>query len=71
MSSVIQQQLTEIVRNTEQVRTAEGMGRLIRIPTGDWMALVFFNSGSTCSLRDRNRQKVKRTSEAQTADGYP
>jgi TolB-like protein/class 3 adenylate cyclase/Tfp pilus assembly protein PilF len=40
----IQQQLTEIVRNTEQVRAAEAAGRMIRIPTGDGMALVFFNS---------------------------
>src|SRR5437867_11508560 len=40
----LQQQLTQIVRNTEQVRNAEAAGRLIRIPTGDGMALVFFNS---------------------------
>ena len=40
----LQQQLTQIVRNTEQARTAEAVGRLIRIPTGDGMALVFFNS---------------------------
>ena len=39
-----QQQLTQIVRNTEQVRAAEAVGRVIRIPTGDGMALVFFNS---------------------------
>jgi adenylate cyclase len=40
----LQQQLTEIVRNTQQVRAAEAASRLIRIPTGDGMALVFFNS---------------------------
>src|SRR6266513_3155012 len=40
----IQQQLTQIVRNTEQVRTAEAVGKLIRLPAGDGMALVFFNS---------------------------
>src|SRR5947199_6173654 len=43
----LQQQLTQIVRNTEQVRAAESAGKLIRIPTGDGMALVFFNSPET------------------------
>src|SRR6266487_1325274 len=38
------QHLTEIVLNTEQVRAAEKAGKLIRIPAGDGMALVFFNS---------------------------
>ncbi len=33
--------LNEIVRNTEQVRTAEAAGKIIIIPTGDGMALVF------------------------------
>src|SRR5256886_41103 len=36
--------LTEIVRNTEQVRAAETVDKLIRLPAGDGMALVFFNS---------------------------
>jgi TolB-like protein/Tfp pilus assembly protein PilF len=36
--------LTEIVRNTEQVRAAETANKLIRLPAGDGMALVFFNS---------------------------
>ena len=36
--------LTEIVRNTEQVRAAETADKLIRLPAGDGMALVFFNS---------------------------
>src|SRR5438552_4933450 len=40
----IQEQLTQIVRNSEQVRAAEAMKKLIRLPTGDGMALVFFNS---------------------------
>jgi hypothetical protein len=66
----IQQQLSEIVRNTEQVRAAEGAGKLIRLPTGDGMALVFFNSPEAPSLLcDRRCQKGKRTSKAQTADG--
>src|SRR6266446_2802737 len=37
----IQGQLNKIVRGTEQFRAAEGQGKLIRIPTGDGMALVF------------------------------
>ncbi len=40
----LQEQLTQIVRNTEQVRVGEASGKLIRVPAGDGMALVFFNS---------------------------
>src|SRR5262245_31998122 len=36
--------LTEIVRGTEQVRNAKEAGKLIRLPVGDGMALVFFDS---------------------------
>src|SRR5260370_8209626 len=36
--------LNQIVRGTEQFRTAEANARLITIPTGDGMALVFYNS---------------------------
>src|SRR3984893_18441046 len=35
------QKLKEIVRGTEQVRAAEAEGKLVRLPTGDGMALVF------------------------------
>jgi len=42
--SELQEQLTQIVRNSEQVRAAEAADKLIRVPTGDGMALVFFNS---------------------------
>ena len=38
------EQLTEIVRGTEQVRSAKEAGKLIRLPVGDGMALVFFDS---------------------------
>src|SRR4029453_115905 len=38
------QQLSQIVRNTEDVRIAEAADKLIRIPAGDGMALVFFDS---------------------------
>jgi TolB-like protein/class 3 adenylate cyclase len=36
--------LNQIVRNTEQFRAAEADNRLIRLPTGDGMVLVFFTS---------------------------
>ena len=36
--------LNELVRGTEQFRKAEANHRLITIPTGDGMALVFYNS---------------------------
>jgi TolB-like protein len=36
--------LTEIVRNTTQVRDAEAAAKLIRLPTGDGMALAFFTN---------------------------
>src|SRR6266576_1159103 len=38
------EQLTEIVRGTEQVRGAKEAGKLIRLPVGDGMALVFLDS---------------------------
>src|ERR687886_174875 len=40
----LQEQLTQIVRNSSQVEVADEAGKLVRIPTGDGMALVFFNS---------------------------
>jgi len=36
--------LNEVVRGTDQFRKAEASHRLITIPTGDGMALVFYNS---------------------------
>ena len=36
------EELNEIVRASEQFRRAEAAGRLIKIPTGDGMALVFY-----------------------------
>ena len=38
------QQLNQIVRNSEQFRAEETAGRLLRLPTGDGMVLVFFSS---------------------------
>src|SRR5262245_54668058 len=36
--------LNQIVRDTEQFRKAEAAGRLLKIPAGDGMALVFYSS---------------------------
>ncbi|MDQ6764943.1 MAG: hypothetical protein M3Z22_02425 [Verrucomicrobiota bacterium] len=36
--------LNQVVLETEQCRNAEAAGKLIRIPTGDGMALAFFTS---------------------------
>jgi len=38
------QKLREIVRGTEQFRSAEAQGKLLRLPTGDGGALVFRTS---------------------------
>jgi len=36
--------LNQIVRSTEEFRKAEATGRLLKIPDGDGMALVFYTS---------------------------
>jgi TolB-like protein/Tfp pilus assembly protein PilF len=54
------QRLTEIVRDTEQVRAAEAADRLIRLPVGDGMALVFFSSPEApvrCAIEISERLK--------------
>src|SRR5215471_344396 len=38
------EELNEIVRSSEQFRTAEAANRILKIPTGDGMALVFYKS---------------------------
>jgi TolB-like protein/class 3 adenylate cyclase/Tfp pilus assembly protein PilF len=56
----LQRRLTEIVLSTEQVSVAEAAGKLIRIPAGDGMALVFFNSPEApvrCALEINKKLK--------------
>jgi class 3 adenylate cyclase len=36
--------LNKVVRETEQFKNAEAAGRLIRLPTGEGMALAFFTN---------------------------
>ena len=43
--------LTEIVRNTDSYRNALAKNQLIRIPTGDGMALVFFTETPISPVR--------------------
>src|SRR5438067_9791136 len=40
----IRDTLNQIVRSTEEFRSADDAGRLIKIPTGDGIALVFYKS---------------------------
>src|SRR4029453_11763602 len=45
--------LNRVVRDTEEFRAAESAGKLIKIPPGDGMALVFYKSPETpveCAL---------------------
>jgi TolB-like protein/class 3 adenylate cyclase/cytochrome c-type biogenesis protein CcmH/NrfG len=42
--SELLRKLTAVVRETEQFRLAEGESKLVQLPTGDGMALVFRNS---------------------------
>src|SRR2546426_5176917 len=42
--SALLAELNQLVRTTDHFRTAEAAGKLIRIPVGDGMALVFFTS---------------------------
>jgi len=52
--------LTQIVRNTECFQAAEKSDKLIRVPTGDGMALVFFSQpGRAGPMCARNQQSIK------------
>ena len=42
--SAATQRLSELVRNSEQFRADEAAGKLLRLPTGDGILLVFFSS---------------------------
>ncbi|MEY2492736.1 MAG: hypothetical protein QOH24_1687 [Verrucomicrobiota bacterium] len=53
----LQQQLNEIVRNTEQFRSADAAGKLVRLPTGDGMALVSEAIRASRKLSPHSRQK--------------
>ncbi len=56
------QLLNEVIRNTQQFRMAEAAGKLVRLPTGDGMALAFFtNPDAQCVAPGRLAATCKRT----------
>ena len=55
------QELNQIVRSTECFRAAETSGKLIRVPTGDGMALLFFQQpGRTSAMCAGNQPGATR-----------
>jgi TolB-like protein/Tfp pilus assembly protein PilF len=59
--SELLRRLSDVVRETEQFRSAEAQGKLVRLPTGDGMALVFRNSPEApvqCALELSKRLKA-------------
>src|SRR5438132_11643855 len=60
--------LNRIVREAEHFRAAESNGRLITVPTGDGMALVFYNTPEApveCALEiSRGRENTQSSSYA-------
>src|SRR5438132_12665169 len=59
--SELLRRLSDVVRDTEQFRRAEAQGKLVRLPTGDGMALVFRNSPEApvqCALELSQRLKA-------------
>ena len=66
------EELNRIVRASEQFQRAEAASRLIRIPTGDGMALVFYTkSGSACAMRGGDQPRAQGTSSPASSDGNP
>jgi hypothetical protein len=54
------QELNQIVRNTEHFRAAETTGKLIRVPSGDGMALLFSTARKNrCDVRSRLAERCK------------
>ena len=54
------EQLNQVGRASAQFQRAEAAGRLLKIPTGDGMALVFYASaGGARTLRDGNQPRAQ------------
>src|SRR5204862_7917122 len=54
------QQLNQIVRGTECFRAAETKGKLVRVPTGDGMTLLFSRvRKNQCDVRSRSAEHCK------------
>jgi TolB-like protein/Flp pilus assembly protein TadD len=59
--SEVLQALNDIVRKTEPFQVAENTGKLIRIPAGDGMALLFFNTPEApvaCAMQISKAAKI-------------
>src|SRR5207247_3478689 len=57
------ERLNEIVRGTDEFQAAETAGRLIKIPTGDGIKLVFYHSPGApveCVVEIRRGHKMHR-----------
>src|SRR5437870_10121833 len=62
------EELNQVVRSSEQVQKAEAANRLLKIPTGDGMALVFYTSPEapaqcaveiSCALKEHPRVHLR------------
>src|SRR5438477_270480 len=66
----LMQQLNQIVRSTECFQVAEKNGKLIRVPTGDGMALVFFRSPENSDTeKGGNKSPVPRFGQSAPPSG--
>ncbi len=63
--------LNQIIRNTDEFRSAETAGRLIKIPTGDGMALVFYQPRISGGMRARDQPGAQRAPATAAPDGGP
>src|SRR5438128_3764791 len=72
-------ELNEVVRNSDQFQKAEASDRLIKIPTGDGMALVFYTSPEApvrCAvelsraLKDHPRLRLRMDIHSGPASGF-
>jgi hypothetical protein len=64
------EELNQIVRRSEQFQKAEAASRLLKIPTGDGMALVFYTSPEAPgAMRGGDQQRAQRTSAPTASDG--
>jgi hypothetical protein len=63
-------QLNQVVRSSAVFQKAEGADRLIKIPTGDGMALIFYNTpGAAGRVRAGNQPGVEGVARAGRAHG--
>ena len=64
-------QLNQVVRATAHFQKAEAEGKLIRLATGDGIALIFFNNAEAGEMCDGNQPGVAELSKYSIAHGCP